>query len=77
LAGLKSAPIRKSNLEGQVVCEDVRKRPCDIRVVCYLAETELDVIGMDDDVVGGVQNLEVVCPDQDLLMDIAKLAVEF
>ena len=77
LAGLKSAPIRKSNLEGQVVCEYVRKCPCDIRLVFYLAETELDVIGMDDDVVGGVQNLEVVCPDQDLLMDIAELAVKF
>jgi hypothetical protein len=43
----------------------------------YLAEGELNIIGMDDNVVGGVRYLEVVCPDQDLLADVAKLAVEF
>ena len=42
----------------------------------YLVEAGLNVIGMDDDVVGGVRNLEVVSPVQDLLMDMAKLAME-
>ena len=31
----------KANLEEQVVCKDVRKCHCDIRVVFYLAETDL------------------------------------
>jgi hypothetical protein len=43
----------------------------------YLVEAGLDVIGMDDDVVSGVQNPGVVRPDEDFLADAAELALEF
>ena len=68
---------RKANLEEQVVCKDVKKCTCDIGVMFYLVEAGLDVIGMDDDVVSGVQNPGVVRPDEDFLADAAELALEF
>ena len=43
----------KAYLEEQVVCKDVRERTCDISMMLDLADTRLDVIGVDDDVVVG------------------------
>jgi hypothetical protein len=44
---------RKAYLEEQVVCKDIRERTCDIRMMLDLADTRLDVIGTDDDVIVG------------------------
>ena len=67
----------EANLEEQVVCKDVREGPGNIGMMFYLVEAQFDVIGMDDIIVFGVQDLQDVHSDEDLLADIAESAVEF
>ena len=67
----------EANLEEQVVCQDVREGPGNIGMMFYLTEARFDIIGMDNNVVCGVRDPQVVRPDEDLLADIAKFAVEF
>jgi hypothetical protein len=70
-------PERETYLEEQVVLQDVGKCACDIGVVFYLTEAGLNVIGMDNDVVCGVRDPEVVCPGEEFLADVAEFALEF
>jgi len=53
-------PKCEAYLEEQVVREDVEKCTCNIGMMFYLAEAGLYVIGMDDDVIRGVRDPEVV-----------------
>ena len=55
-------PGREAYLEEQVVCENVGKCACNIGVMLYLMEAGLYVVGVDDDVVRGVRDPEVVHP---------------
>ena len=70
-------PKRETYLEEQVISENVGKRACDIGVMFDLTEAGLDVIGMDEDVVCGVQDPEVVRPGEEFLADAAEFALEF
>ena len=43
----------------------------------YLAEAGLYIIGMDDDIIHGVQDPEVVRPDKEFLADVSEFALKF
>jgi hypothetical protein len=45
-------------------------------VVLDLVEVGLDIICVDDDVITPLADAEVVCPDQDVLLGVAKITVE-
>ena len=70
-------PERETYLEEQVVRQDVGKRACDIGVMFDLTEAGLHVIGMDDDVVCGIRDPEVVRPGKEFLADATEFALEF
>ena len=70
-------PERETYLEEQVVRQDVGKCTCDVGVVLDLTEAGLHVIGVDDYVVCGVRDPEVVCPGEEFLADVAEFALEF
>ncbi len=62
------AEVSAKYLEEQIVGKDVGESACHVWMVLDLSEVGLDVIGMNNDVVIGVQDLEVVCLDEDFLM---------
>ena len=64
-------------MEEQVVCKNVGKRAYNIRVMFYLTEAGLYVFGVDDDVVHGVQDPEVVRPGTEFFADATEFALEF
>jgi hypothetical protein len=70
-------PEREAYLEEQVVCKNVGKRACNIRVMFYLTEAGLYVIGMDDNVIRGVRDPEVVRPGKEFFADATEFALEF
>ena len=55
-------PEREAYLDEQVVCENLGKRACNIGVMFYLMEAGLYVVGVDNNVVRGVRDPEVVRP---------------
>ena len=46
-------------------------------MVFYLIEAQFYIIGVDNNAVCGVRDPQVVCPDEDLLADVAEFAMEF
>ena len=66
----------ETNLEEEVLCQDVREGTHDIEVVLDLVEAGFHVIGMDHDVVIWVCNVKDIRMDEYVLPYCAKFALE-
>ena len=76
IGGAEVGAESKANLEEQVFSKDVREYSRYAGVVLDLSKAQLDIIGMDDNVIVWVQYPQVVCPTKDVLMHMAKLTLK-